>query len=97
LEEAGYDVLSSANGEDALSILKKGPHPSIIILGQVKPLMSGEEFLNHLGSNGDLSSVPVIMLTNGPLSETAPGPFRIARNPIEGGFLLKKIESRLAK
>jgi len=55
-------VVSAADGKDALSVLKKF-RPDVIVLDIVMPNFNGVEFLKILKNDGELKSIPVVMLT----------------------------------
>ncbi|MEW6200413.1 MAG: response regulator [bacterium] len=60
----GYQVVTAANGEEALQIAKEDP-PDAVILDIAMPVKSGLETLTELaGINGD---IPVIVNTAYPL------------------------------
>lgn len=69
LDLAGYHVVTSSNGEEALRILdKKGIHPDLILLDLNMPKMNGNEFLSRLKQREGWASIPVIVIT-GDLSD----------------------------
>jgi CheY-like chemotaxis protein len=45
LEAEGYLVESFANGQEALDYLKSSPHPCLILLDLMMPVMNGSEFM----------------------------------------------------
>ncbi|MBI2450460.1 MAG: response regulator transcription factor [Candidatus Nealsonbacteria bacterium] len=57
---AGYDVITAADGMEALEQMAKH-NPDIIILDLIMPKMDGWEFLKQLRLSG--SAVPVIILS----------------------------------
>ena len=59
LEAAGYEVVTAANGEEALSLVA-GKIPDLIILDIRLPDISGYEVCTRIR---EFSSVPIIMLT----------------------------------
>jgi two-component system response regulator AtoC len=61
LTQAGYDVVTMANGKDALKELRTGPEISLAILDILMPEMDGLETLNEMRKlSGDL---PILMLS----------------------------------
>ena len=62
LHEAGYDILSTTNGVQALGLATK-EIPELIILDWMLPEMNGLEVLSALRSNAAIRHIPVIMLT----------------------------------
>jgi DNA-binding response OmpR family regulator len=57
-----YSLLTAADGEDALRILKEVT-VNLVISDVMMPVMDGFEFCRHIKSNMDYSHVPVILLT----------------------------------
>ena len=60
----GYDVNSASAGEEAISKIKDGYTPDIILLDIVMPGMDGFEILDRLKKESLASTASVIMLTN---------------------------------
>jgi two-component system, chemotaxis family, chemotaxis protein CheY len=63
LELNGYDVISAANGLEALEHLRTGIRPRLILLDLMMPVMDGWEFWEGLRTNQELESIPVIIMT----------------------------------
>ncbi len=59
---AKYNILTAANGADALEILYK-EKIDLVISDIMMPIMDGCELCNRIKSDSDLSHVPVILLT----------------------------------
>nr|YP_010330100.1 regulatory component of sensory transduction system [Porphyridium aerugineum]P28835.1 RecName: Full=Probable transcriptional regulator ycf27; AltName: Full=OmpR-like protein [Porphyridium aerugineum]UNJ17816.1 regulatory component of sensory transduction system [Porphyridium aerugineum]CAA44464.1 regulatory protein [Porphyridium aerugineum] len=55
----GYDVISAADGEEALSIFKR-EHPNLVVLDLMMPKLDGYGVCQELRKESD---VPIIMLT----------------------------------
>jgi CheY-like chemotaxis protein len=62
LESEGYAVRCAENGAQALAIMH-GPKPNAIVLDLMMPVMSGWELLEAVRSDGDLSSIPIVVLS----------------------------------
>lgn len=62
LGNAGYQVLTAGDGEEAYEIAV-AERPSLIITDLQMPYMSGLELAKKLRRNPDTSSTPVLMLT----------------------------------
>ncbi|MBF0441350.1 MAG: response regulator [Oligoflexales bacterium] len=62
LKNDGYDVISAANGKEALAKCRKS-RPDLIICDWMMPIMSGPEFISALKEDMNLSSIPAILLT----------------------------------
>lgn len=71
LEENGYRVARSANGREALAILRSGaPRPSVILLDLMMPTMNGKEFRAEQLTDSALSGIPVVLMTGASDAET---------------------------
>lgn len=64
LEEEGYDLISSSEGDAALTLINERK-PALILLDVMMPGISGLDVLRTLRSHSDLSinQTPVIMIT----------------------------------
>lgn len=62
LKKEGFKVVSSSNGEEALSLAGK-EHPDLIILDLMLPGMDGLEVCKRLKKENKASGIPIIMLT----------------------------------
>ena len=64
LEDAGFAVLTCANGSDGLT-LARSEHPDLILLDFMMPGMNGLEVLSELRQDLDprIQAIPVLMLT----------------------------------
>jgi DNA-binding response OmpR family regulator len=69
LELLGYDVVKLPSAEQALDWLQRDL-PTLMIVDQTLPKMSGIELLNRLSNDTRTSEIPVILLsTNAELEE----------------------------
>jgi len=86
LEAAGYTVASAANGEEALSRLRGGPLPCIILLDLMMPVMDGWEFRKRQKEDPRFRAVPVVVVTGVETGSNEAGSLDVA------GYLLKPID-----
>jgi CheY-like chemotaxis protein/predicted transcriptional regulator len=63
LREEGYQVLTAANGREALDQLEAVSKPSLILLDLKMPVMDGWKFHRELVDNPELNEVPVVLLS----------------------------------
>jgi len=63
LENEGYEVVESENGEECLRMLQNGERPDLILLDVMMPKMDGWEVSRRIKANTSLSSIPICMLT----------------------------------
>ena len=61
LESEGYRVAAARDGADALSQLRAGLAPRLIILDLTMPVMDGWEFRDHQRADPALRDIPTIV------------------------------------
>jgi DNA-binding response OmpR family regulator len=62
LAEAGFDVVTAADGLEAMDKVKE-QKPDLISLDLVMPKRSGARFYRELNKNKDYASIPIIIVT----------------------------------
>jgi two-component system alkaline phosphatase synthesis response regulator PhoP len=62
LEDAGFKVITAADGEEALALIK-GRKPDFISLDLIMPRKSGHKLLYELRKDRELSRIPVLIVT----------------------------------
>jgi two-component system alkaline phosphatase synthesis response regulator PhoP len=62
LRRAGYEVITAADGEEALRMAQK-QIPNLILLDMMLPKVPGLEVLRALKQEGTTKDIPVIILT----------------------------------
>lgn len=62
LQRNGYDVLTAANGNDAMQIAKR-EMPDLMILDLMLPGMDGTEIARRLKADPKTAVIPIVMLT----------------------------------
>jgi CheY-like chemotaxis protein len=90
LEDEGYDVVTAANGREALKVLPGLSRPLALILDIIMPVMSGVELYAALQSDPQLATIPVVVSTSDP--SRAPAGVLLMRKPIDLERLLKVIK-----
>ena len=66
LEDQGFDVVTAANGQEALALLRGlEVRPSVILLDLMMPIMDGYGFLDAYRDDASLAVVPVAIITAG--------------------------------
>jgi CheY-like chemotaxis protein len=63
LDLAGYRVDCAANGEEALTHLRKGPLPRLILLDLMMPVMNGWQFRQQQLRDPVLAPIPVVVVS----------------------------------
>jgi len=62
LSANGYEVITGANGQDALSQIK-GQHPDLVILDVMMPPPNGFQVCRTVKDDPELKNIPIILLT----------------------------------
>jgi len=70
LRDAGYEVSSAKNGEEALSMVSEHA-PDLILLDVFMPVMNGAAFMEHLRKDPTHNQIPVVLLSAVPDSPEA--------------------------
>jgi CheY-like chemotaxis protein len=61
LLDEGYEVVTAANGRDALNRLKDQVQPSLIVLDLLMPIMNGWQVLDIIARDRALQKIPIIL------------------------------------
>ncbi len=95
LQLEGYDVVTSADGAEALVRLRGGLHPCLILLDMMMPRMNGAQFREEQTSDPTLRDIPVFAVTGGGdaiLATAAALGLEVLRKPIDLTDLLSVVE-----
>lgn len=63
LRLAGYHTQQERDGFSALETIRRGPHPSAVILDVNMPRMDGFEVLRRMRTDSMVAHIPVLVLT----------------------------------
>jgi CheY-like chemotaxis protein len=63
LEWEGYRVLSAANGQEALDLLRGGERPAVILLDVAMPVLDGRAFRQKQQADPTLADIPVVIVS----------------------------------
>ena len=83
LEDRGFEVITAANGLEAIDLVRSmAAPPSIILLDLMMPVMDGYGFLEERKKDAALASIPVAIITAGHGMDTSQlgTPRRSSRN-----------------
>jgi len=84
LDEAGFRVVSAANGREALERLREDPQPDVILLDLMMPEMDGYQFRAEQQRDPALRAIPTLIVTAGTVTSRveALGAEAILRKPV---------------
>ncbi len=97
LEEAGYNVLSATNGQTALDILRRNkPHPHLILMDMMLPMMNGPELMQMIRKHPDLSKIPILAISAYTHLRPTDGVVTFLAKPLDMPKLMSVVESYCA-
>ena len=84
LDEAGFRVVTAANGREALEHLREDPQPDVILLDLMMPEMDGYQFRAEQQRDPALRAIPTLIVTAGTVTSRveALGAEVILRKPV---------------
>jgi CheY-like chemotaxis protein len=94
LRRAGYQVIMTGHGEQALDYLYSKPAPHLILLDMFMPVLDGWHFLDRLHEELPEKSIPVVVATATILTPEWAEEHHCAgflRKPIEEDMLLREV------
>jgi len=63
LRDEGYTVSTAGNGAEALTVLREGFSPCVVLLDLMMPTMNGWDFRSAMLREKKLASIPVVVLS----------------------------------
>jgi len=90
------EVILAMNGSDAVEILKNRDDIDLVLLDIIMPIMNGIEAIKVIRADGNLTQVPIIVLTTDETKKTEAlevGANSFITKPIRGSDLISKINS----
>ena len=99
LEDAGYGVVTAANGRQGLERLAEA-QVDLVLLDMMMPVMSGPAMLKAMAADPSLGAIPVIVLSSLPeatIRAHADGVAEILRKPYTADEILGAIARVLGK
>ena len=84
LDEAGFRVVTAANGREALERLRGDPRPDVILLDLMMPEMDGYQFRAEQQRDPALHAIPTLIVTAGTVTPRVEelGAEAILRKPV---------------
>jgi len=61
LELRGYETVSAFDGLDALTQLRAGLRPALVVLDWMMPNLDGRGFLEHIAADPEFGKIPVVI------------------------------------
>jgi CheY-like chemotaxis protein len=92
LADEGFEVMTAANGREALQVLRTPQRPEAVLLDLLMPVMDGWQTIDALRAEGLLDKVRIVICTSAP--KDAPTGFPILPKPIDLHELLAQVSGR---
>ena len=99
LEDAGYEVVTAANGRQGLDCLAKA-RADLVLLDMMMPVMNGPAMLAAMAADPELAGTPVIILSSLPeatIRNRTDGVAAIIRKPYTADQVLGEIAKALGE
>jgi CheY-like chemotaxis protein len=97
LSYEGYCVHGSADGRDALNLLRTGRFsPDVIVVDLYMPAMDGNDFRLALRDDARFAGIPVIVCTGDSPRAVSPGAFATLQKPVDIDSLTAIVHSGCA-
>ena len=94
LELEGYEVVSVANGKEALEHMRRDGRPAVILLDLMMPVLDGWQFRAEQKQDQSLASIPVVVVSaDGAVQQKAAslGAAGYLQKPVEVDELLRVV------
>jgi CheY-like chemotaxis protein len=88
LREDGFEVSVARDGEEALTTLRCGARPGLVVLDLMMPRVTGWQVLDVMERTPDLADIPVIVVTAFDARPGLPPGCRVLHKPFEREVLL---------
>ena len=94
LRREGYSVALNRDGQEAMTVLRGGLRPDLVLLDMAALLGDGRHFIELLKEEGDLAAVPIVVFTAAGLDHAwaeSLGCAGFLAKPVEDGPLLAEV------
>ena len=97
LASEGYNVLTAADGSEALDTLRAGIRPAVMLLDLMMPRVSGVEVIDALRKDEMLRQIPVVVCSaNRGYGADDLGVLDVLRKPVSVDALLRAVARAIA-
>ena len=99
LTDAGYGVVTAANGRQALERMAEGPHPDLIITDFMMPVLNGAGLIEALRNDAAYRNIPYIVMSSVPeanVRERVNGYRVFVRKPFQLAVMVQLVAGTLS-
>ena len=93
----GYEVRCACDGEQALTRLRAGPLPALVLLDLMMPRVTGWQLLDEMRASPRLRGVPVVVLTAFDSGDDVLAGQHVLHKPIDAPVLLGLVRALLGR
>ena len=90
-EDAGYEIVTASNGQEALDLLSQGSFPDVVIMELVMPVLDGYRLYHAMQADPGFARIPVIVSTSSP--SRAPNGAVVVPKPVKLEHLFETVEA----
>jgi CheY-like chemotaxis protein len=93
LLDSGYPVMTAADGEQALELLRDGVRPGLMIVDLVMPRMNGARFIDLVRKRDALAAIPLIAVSGNDelIAQAAALEMHVLSKPLDAAKLLAMV------
>lgn len=92
LADEGFSVSTAEHGGQALTLLRGGLRPAVVLLDLMMPIMDGWKFLEIIRADNDFQLLPVIVVSAAHGKCTPVGATAYLNKPVSLDALLQEVE-----
>jgi CheY-like chemotaxis protein len=92
LQDVGYEICCAASGREALTRLRSGYRPALILLDLMMPIMDGWQFRQEQLENPELAPIPVVVISAVNPGKALPQGTVLLRKPFDLDVMLAEVE-----
>ena len=92
LADEGFSVSTAEHGGQALTLLREGLRPAVVLLDLMMPIMNGWQFLEIIRADDDLQLLPVIVVSAAHGEGAPVGATACLNKPVSLDVLLQEVE-----
>jgi len=102
IENAGYEAVEAADGEEALTKIAEGPAPDLLVADINMPRMNGYDLVKGVRGALGLLDLPVIMLTTESSDKSQELAFQLGADdyvikPFKGPLVMARVTAALRR
>ena len=99
LTDAGYEVITAANGRQALERMAEGPRPDLIITDFMMPVLNAAGLIEALRNHATYRDIPYIVMSSVPeanVRERVNGYRAFVRKPFQLAMMVQLVAGTLS-